>query len=127
MYANICPRPSTTVERALQISPFLTNKPNFQKVKLNVNQILTKVYGKKDTWWSGKKQSQTKPNKANFLNAQMNVNKVLTKDYENIVNCPLSENKPNSNPIQTQTNPNKPNFTTAQRGATAVFPGLPSS
>jgi len=39
-------------------------------------------------------------NKANLLDDQMNVNKVLTKDYENISNCTLAENKPNTNPIK---------------------------
>ncbi len=38
----------------------------------------------------------------------------MTKDYENKFNWTLSENKPNTNPIQTQykakTNPNKANF-----------------
>jgi len=56
-------------------------------------------------------------NKPNLLNALMNVNKVLTKDYENIANCRLCKNKPNTNPIKPnfpaprgKTNPNKPNF-----------------
>ena len=42
--------PSTTVESTLQIRPFLTNKPNFRKVKLNVNKVLTKNYVQMDTW-----------------------------------------------------------------------------
>jgi len=33
----------------------------------------------------------------------MNVTSIITKGYENISNCKLGENKPN-------TNPNKPNF-----------------
>jgi len=44
-------------------------------------------------------------NKPNFRNAQMNVSTVITKDYENIANCKLCENKPNTNPIQTQSKP----------------------
>jgi hypothetical protein len=32
---------------------------------MNVNKVLTMDYEKKDTWSSGKKQSQTNPNKAN--------------------------------------------------------------
>ncbi len=35
----------------------------------------------------------------------MNVTSVLTKHYENKLNWTLSENKPNSNPIQSQTKP----------------------
>jgi len=41
-------------------------------------------------------------NKPNFQDAQMNVSYILTTDYENIANWTLSQNKPNSNPIQTQ-------------------------
>ena len=40
---------------------FMQNKANFQKVKLNVNKVLTKDYEQMDTWSIGKKQSQTKP------------------------------------------------------------------
>ena len=59
---------------------FMQNKANFQKVKLNVNKVLTKDYEQMDTWSIRKKQSQTKPNKAN------------------------------SKPIKANSNPNKPNF-----------------
>jgi hypothetical protein len=48
-----------------------------------VNKVLTKDYEKLDTWWSGKKQSQTNPNKAKFKKAKMNVTTILTMDYEN--------------------------------------------
>jgi len=70
---------STFVERALQISPFLTNKPNFRKSQMNVNKVLTTDYDKIDTWSSGK-------NKANSNPIQ-------------------TQNKPNTKPIQSQTNP----------------------
>jgi hypothetical protein len=50
---------------------------------LNVNKVLTKDYDKKDTWSSGKKQSQTNPNKAKSKKAQMSVTSIITKDYEN--------------------------------------------
>ncbi len=73
----------TTVERALQIRPFMQNKANFRKSQMNVNKVLTKDYEKKDTWWSGKKQSQTNPNKAKFKKAKMNVSSYITKGYEN--------------------------------------------
>jgi hypothetical protein len=68
---------------ALQIKLFMQNKANFRKVKLNVNKVLTRDYDKKDTWWSGKKQSQTKPNKAKFKKAKMNVTSYITNGYEN--------------------------------------------
>ncbi len=78
---------STSVESALQISSFLTNK-------------------------------------ANFRDDQMNVCPDITRDYENIANCKLCKNKPNSkpikpnskpikaktNPIQTQNEPNQTQF-----------------
>jgi len=44
-------------------------------------------------------------NKPNLLNAQMNVRSLITVDYENIANCKLGENKPNSKPIKPNTNP----------------------
>jgi len=83
-YISFYPLFSTTVERALQIHPFLTNKANFQKSQMNVNDFITMNYGKIDTWSSGKKQSQTNPKKAKFKKAKMNVTKVLTKEYGNI-------------------------------------------
>jgi hypothetical protein len=61
----------------------MQNKAKFQKVKLNVNNVLTKDYDQMDTWSSGKKQSQTKPNKAKFKKAKMNVTYILTVGYEN--------------------------------------------
>jgi hypothetical protein len=67
----------TLVESALQIGPFCTNKPNFRKSQMNVNNLLTNIYEQMDTWSIGKnkpnsnpKQSQTNPitnpNKPNF-------------------------------------------------------------
>jgi hypothetical protein len=107
---------STLVESALQINPFLTNKAKFRKSQINVTYVITRNYEIKDTWWSGKKQSQTKPNKPKSKKAKMNVNKVLTKDYEKISNWAICENKPNSNP-------NKPNFKPKKicLGGTKIF------
>jgi len=56
----------TDVMSALQIHFFMQNKAKFQKVKLNVNKVLTRNYEQLDTWSIRKKQSQTNPNKANF-------------------------------------------------------------
>jgi hypothetical protein len=39
----------------------MQNKANFQKVKFNVTQVLTRDYDQMDTWSRGKKQSQTNP------------------------------------------------------------------
>ena len=83
-----------------------------------------------DTWWSGKKQSQTKPNKAKFKKAKMNVKSYIKKGYENKppVRAPKkqSQTSKRQKPMQTflpqrimkkspfsgsdKTNPNKPNF-----------------
>ncbi len=107
----------TTVEDSLQIRLFMQNKAKFQKVKLNVNKVLTRNYEQMDTWSIGKKQSQTNPNKANFQKAQMFVTTIRTKDYENISNCSLAENKPNTKPNKANSKPIKPNqsqFQTAQ-------------
>jgi hypothetical protein len=119
----------TTVERSLQIRLFMQNEPNFRKSQMNVNKVLTKNYEKMDTWWSGKKQSQTNPNKAKSKKAKMNVTSALTKGYEN--KPPIWAPKKQSQiskrqkPMQTslqqrimkntafsgsdKTNPNKPN------------------
>ncbi len=37
----------------------------------------------------------------------MNVTSLITVDYENIANCQLGENKPNTNPIKANTKPIK--------------------
>jgi hypothetical protein len=113
----------TDVMSALQIKLFMQNKAKFRKVKLNVNNVLTKDYEQKDTWSSGKKQSQTNPNepktnpkrtqrtqnepKTNPIQSQskpicrmlkMNVNKVLSEDYEK---CQIGQFM-KTKPIQSQ-------------------------
>jgi hypothetical protein len=57
---------STLVERTLQIYPFLKNKANFTKSQMNVTDLLTKDYGKMDTWSSGKNKPKTNPIKPNL-------------------------------------------------------------
>ena len=51
----------TLVKMSLQISPFCSNKPNFRKSQMNVNNVLTKDYEIMDTWWSGKNKPNSKP------------------------------------------------------------------
>ena len=59
------------LSRNLYKSPyFLQNEPNFQKGQMNVNKVLTMNYEKKDTWWTGKKRTQTNPNEPNLPKAQ---------------------------------------------------------
>ena len=74
----------TDVMSALQIGPFLTNKPNFRKSQINVSDYITKDYDEMDTWSIRK----NKPN-SNPIQTQFKANQ--------------TQNKPN-------TNPNKPNF-----------------
>ncbi len=81
---------SSTKEQVRKNKLFLQNEPKSQKVKFNVNKVLTKDYDQMDTWSIGKKQSQTNPNKAKScppsvwrIKAKMNVTAALTKEYEN--------------------------------------------
>jgi len=70
----------TSVERALQISPFMQNEPNFRKSQMKVNKVLTKDYEKRTLGERGKNEPKTNPNepnlsrrsriKANFTSAQ---------------------------------------------------------
>jgi len=78
---------STSVEGSLQISPFLTNKANSRKSQMNVSDLLTRDYGKMDTWSSGKNKAKTNPIQTQF--------KPNSKPIQ-------TQFKPNSNPIQSQ-------------------------
>jgi hypothetical protein len=58
-----CPR-STNVERALQIAPFLQNKPNFKIGKMTISTVATKSYPKEQRTMSTErhsKQTQSNP------------------------------------------------------------------
>ncbi|MGB2809691.1 MAG: hypothetical protein WBC22_18255 [Sedimentisphaerales bacterium] len=77
-----CRDTSTNVMSALQISPFCSNKPNFRKSQMNVNNVLTTDYDKKDTWSIGKNKPNTNPIQSQFKPNQ-------------------SQYKPNTNPNQT--------------------------
>ena len=44
-------------------------------------------------------------NEPNLQKSQMNVTSLITVAYENIANCKLCENEPNTNPIKPKTNP----------------------
>jgi hypothetical protein len=92
--------PSTLVERALQIHPFLckTNpisKKSSERMYIYINELC-----KLDTWSIRKNEPKTNPNEPNSKKVKMNASKVLTMDYENISNWPICENEPNSNPIK---------------------------
>ena len=61
-----CPPPSTSVEKPLQIGPFMQNKPNFKDTQMNVNLNITKAYENKYNWTLG----QSKPNSNPISNAK---------------------------------------------------------
>ena len=79
LYTNLR---STTVEKALQIHPFMQNKPNFGNDKMNITLDMTRYY-KILFRWRGRK---TKP-----IQTQFKAN--------------LTQNKPNLSQFQSQTNP----------------------
>jgi len=87
--------PSTTVEDSLQIGPFMQNKPNFQKAKMNVSIYYTKVYKNETASGSGKNKPNSNPNKPNLRKAKMNVNSLITKDYRKNDDFVVRKNKPN--------------------------------
>jgi hypothetical protein len=65
----ICRETFTNVMSALQIKLFMQNKANFQKVKFNVTNLLTREYVQMDTWSIRKTkpiQSQLKPIQSQF-------------------------------------------------------------
>jgi hypothetical protein len=55
----------TTVESALQIRPFMQNKPNFRKDQMNVNSLITKDYRKNDAFAVRKNKPKSNPIKPN--------------------------------------------------------------
>ena len=59
---------------------------------MNVNKVLPMNYKKKDTWWTGKKRTQTN---AIAQKPKMNVNSIMTEDYESICPCGAPKNKAN--------------------------------
>jgi hypothetical protein len=87
----------------------MQNKAKFRKVKLNVNNVLTRGYEQMDTWSIGKNKPNTNPtcrgvasgedgNKPKSKKAKMNVTYIITKDYENMSNLAICENEPKTHP-----------------------------
>jgi hypothetical protein len=66
------------------INLFLQNEPNFRKSQVNITDLLTREYGKMDTWSVRKNKAKTKPIQSQY--------------------------KPNSNPIRTQNKPKQTQF-----------------
>jgi len=63
----------TLVESALQIRPFMQNKPNFQKSQMNVNLYNTTDYENIANWTLGKNEPKTNPIKANTNPIKANI------------------------------------------------------
>jgi len=76
---------STTVESALQISPFMQNKANFRKSQINISTFITKSY------------EQLTMN--NELKNKANSNPIQTQ-YKANSNPKQTQNKPNTKPIK---------------------------
>jgi len=102
-----CSVASTTVERALQIHLFLTNKANFQKSQMNVTFFITEDYGKMDTWSNRKNKAKTKPIQSQY--------------------------KPNTNPIypvvasgEAGSNPIYPVVASGEAGTNPIYPVVAS-
>jgi hypothetical protein len=75
---------------ALQIHLFMQNKANFQKVKFNVNKVLTRNYDQMDTWSIRKNEPKTNPKQTQF--------KAKTNPIQTQLKPKQTQFKPNSNP-----------------------------
>jgi hypothetical protein len=81
---------------------------------MNVNKLLTMNYEKKDTWWTGKKRTQTNPNKPNFKIGKINISVATIKDYDN-------EQLTINNERYSKQTQNKPNFRKAKNELKLLF------
>jgi hypothetical protein len=61
-----CRETFTNVMSALQIHLFMQNEPKSQKVKLDVNKVLTMDYVQMDTWSIRKNKAKTNPKQSQF-------------------------------------------------------------
>jgi len=65
--SDLCLRIFTTVESALQITSFLTNKANFQKSQMNVSAVKTMNYEQITMNNANKNKPKTNPIKPNLV------------------------------------------------------------
>ncbi len=63
----------TTVEKALQISPFMQNKANFRKSRMNVSAVITKEYERNDILAVPENKANSNPIKANTKPIKANI------------------------------------------------------
>ena len=83
-YLRAYKAPSTTVESPLQISYlFMQNEPNFQKVKMNINKVLSREYENKTLGERGKNEPKTNPNEANSNPIKANLKPKRTQNEPN--------------------------------------------
>ncbi len=90
-----CPRPSTSVENPLQITPFYAKQTQFPKKSNDVNPYNTTDYERKRNWTLGENKPNSNPNKPNLKRAKMNINSIITKDYRKKDDFEVRINKPN--------------------------------
>ncbi len=91
--------PSTSVESALQIDPFMQNKANFQKSQMNVNPYNTTDYENKSDWTLGENKPNTKPIKANFRKSQNECKLTYNKGLQKKRRFRSPKKQTQSNPI----------------------------
>ncbi len=85
-YLRAYKAPSTTVERPLQIDPFMQNKANFRKSQVNVKSLHTVVYENKSNWTLGENKPNSNPIKPNS-------NPIQTQFPKSQNECKLTYNK----------------------------------
>jgi len=78
----------------------MQNKPNFQKAKMNVSNIITMNYKNFIPLAGQKNKPNSNPIKANLPKGEIDAKSVFTKDYRKNDDFAVQQNKPNSNPIK---------------------------
>jgi hypothetical protein len=58
----------------------MQNKAKFQKVKLNVTEVLTTDYGQMDTWSIRKNEPKTNPNEPNLSRPNLRPSRIRGKN-----------------------------------------------
>jgi hypothetical protein len=105
----LCLLISTLVECALQIQPFLTNKPNFRKSQINLSPFITTNYEQRTMNYEVK----NKPN-SNPIQSQFKPNtKPIQSQFKANSNPIQSQNEPKTNPISAQKLPKRTQFIAA--------------
>ena len=90
---------STTVESALQIAPFLQNKPNFRETQMSVSTIITKNYEQLTMNNELKNKPNTNPIYHGVASGEAGIYHGVASGEAGLkpIKC---QNKPNTNPIK---------------------------